>query len=121
MPGKLRSLNRTDLPAPASEVGASMIRAIDPASGEISEIYGSEGGQQFYTPRAGKHQKLKNGNRLITEAQAGRVFEISPEGNTVWEWVREPFNEDLVAEVLEGTRYEINAHQVAQWSCAGAH
>ena len=28
----------------------------------------------------GKHQILDNGNRLITEARAGRVFEIDPGG-----------------------------------------
>ena len=67
-----------------------------------------------------RNQKLKNGNRLITEATAGRVFEISPQGETVWEWIGEPVDEGFVAHVLEGTRYDIDAQQVATWQCSGA-
>ena len=76
--------NRTDIPSPDSDIGASMIRAINPATGEIRDLYSADGNRQFYSAFSGKHQKLANGNRLITEALAGRVFEISPEGETVW-------------------------------------
>ena len=111
--------NRTDIPSPDSDIGASMIRSINPATGEIRDLYVAEGDEQFYSSWAGKHQRLANGNRLITEAWAGRVFEISPEGETVWEWISEPFDEDLVPEVFEGTRYDIDAAQVATWKCSG--
>ena len=111
--------NRTDIPSPDSDIGSSIIRAINPASGEIRDIYPVDGDGQFYTDIAGKHQKLANGNRLITEAVAGRVFELSPEGETVWEWISEPFEEDSVPHVMQGTRYDIDAQQVAAWQCSG--
>ncbi|MCH8868291.1 MAG: aryl-sulfate sulfotransferase [Chloroflexi bacterium] len=114
--------NRTDIPSPGLDDRASQIRSINPASGEIRDLYPADGNGQFYTSLAGKHQKLANGNRLITEAGAGRVFEISPEGETVWEWISESVviaNEGLVPEVLEGTRYDIDAQQVATWQCSG--
>ena len=50
------------------------------------------------------------------------MFEISPEGETVWEWISESVviaNEGLVPEVLEGTRYDIDAQQVSTWQCSG--
>ena len=74
---------------------------------------------QFYTPTAGKHQRLENGNRLIIEATAGRVFEVSREGETVWEWISETRDGELVPEVFEGVRYDLDAGQVAAWECSG--
>lgn len=111
--------NREFLPGPKPGTGASVIRSINPASGEIRDLYGTDGDKQFFTPYMGKHQKLENGNRLITEATAGRVFEISPAGETVWEWISEPLKDDFVLEVTEGTRYDIDAQQVAAWKCSG--
>ena len=66
----------------------------------------------------GKHQLLANGNRLITEAKAARIFEITPQGETVWEWIAEPYDEKRVFDVLEGTRYpDISAETTAAWAC----
>ena len=47
------------------------------------------------------------------------MFELSPEGETVWEWISEPFEEDSVPHVMQGTRYDIDAQQVAAWQCSG--
>ena len=41
----------------------------------------------FYTSVMGKHQWLPNGNLLITESKQGRAFEISQQGEVVWEYV----------------------------------
>jgi outer membrane protein assembly factor BamB len=71
-------------------------------------VYPTENSQRFYTDECGKSQTLDKGNILITEAKAGRVFEVDPStGETVWEWIHEPYSKDpsLVAEVLQGTRY----------------
>jgi len=100
--------NRTGL-------GRTMIRQINPASNEVKTLYPTNLDQEFYTKIGGKHQKLNNGNRLITESCAGRVFEISPEGETVWEWIQQPFDEKDVPEVLEGTRYSFEEKDIAKW------
>ena len=98
-----------------SGLGQSLIRAIKPDDGRINTLYPVSLEQQFYTITGGKHQKLKNGNRLITEATAGRVFEITPRGETVWEWINTPYSEKLVPEVLEGTRYDLDKKTIENW------
>lgn len=70
----------------------------------------------FYTPFGGKWQKLDNGNMLLTEAHAGRVVEVGPDGRTVWEWVKGGGAE--VTEVLEGTRQDLTRKEVASWPCS---
>jgi hypothetical protein len=42
---------------------------------------------------------------LITESQAGRVFEITANGEVVWSWIAPRWDENNVPEILEGTRY----------------
>jgi len=41
----------------------------------------------FFSHGAGAQQRLPNGNTLITESDAGRVIEVSPDGQVVWEYV----------------------------------
>lgn len=40
----------------------------------------------FSTYILGKHQYLPNGNILVTESMKGRAFELTPEGEVVWEY-----------------------------------
>lgn len=42
---------------------------------------------KFYSPFFGSAQRLSNGNTLITEACNGRIFEVTAEHKTVWEYV----------------------------------
>lgn len=41
----------------------------------------------FRSDLAGSAQRLVNKNTLITEALSGRIFEVTQEGELVWEWV----------------------------------
>lgn len=112
--------NRYDLtPKKGNFLGGSRITAVDPATNEVEDLYNSHIGDKiFYTVAAGKHQLLENGNRLITEAKSGRIFEVTPAGETVWEWIAEPYNEKKVFEVLEGTRYSAITPQMSTaWPC----
>ena len=45
----------------------------------------------FFNPRIGSAQRLPNGNTLIDEGWFGRFFEVTPEGDTVWEYVNPYF------------------------------
>ena len=47
------------------------------------------------------------GNLLITESEAGRVFEVTPEGDIVWSYINR-WDEERVAKVAEGSRYNID-------------
>jgi len=98
--------------------GRSMIRTINPVNNEVKTLYPTNQDQAFYTSLGGKHQKLNNGNRLITETFASRIFEVTPEGETVWEWVQQPFDETYVPKVHEGTRYSIEEIEIDKWKKA---
>lgn len=111
--------NRDDwTPHKSNFLGGSRISAVNPATNEVRDLYRSAPGRRFYTRAAGKHQLLSNGNRLITEAKAGRIFEVTPGGDTVWEWIAEPYKDKRVFDVTEGTRYaDIDRDVVDTWSC----
>jgi hypothetical protein len=68
----------------ATGTGRSLIRRIDPQTGEMSTEFAGNEAQPFYTWRRGKHQYLPNGNLLLTNAEHGRVLEVGPEGRMVW-------------------------------------
>lgn len=65
-------------------LGRSLIRRVDPRTGEVWTAYRARPAREFYSWRRGKHQTLPNGNILITESERGRVLEVTPEGDTVW-------------------------------------
>ena len=60
------------------------VQAIDPITGEVKWEYGS---RFFFSSVAGLAQNLPGGNIFIASSHGGRVFEITPAGEIVWEWV----------------------------------
>jgi hypothetical protein len=42
--------------------------------------------ETFFTAQEGFAQRLPNGNTLLTESAEGRVFEVTRNGDTVWEF-----------------------------------
>lgn len=62
----------------------SEIRGIDPMDGTLKWNYASP---TFFSSVAGIQQVLSNGNVLISSSEGGRVFEITPAGKMVWEWI----------------------------------
>jgi hypothetical protein len=48
--------------------------------------------RSFCSPFMGSAQRLPNGNTLITESEWGRIFEVTKEGETVWEYVNPYFS-----------------------------
>lgn len=67
--------------------GRSRILEIDPQTGE--EVWRYEGsGEVFFESDARASQEREpNGNTLITEAAGGRLFEVTPDGRIVWEYI----------------------------------
>ncbi len=82
----------------------SRIVAIDPATSEVTRLYGGTSDQGFFTHRMGKHQHLANGNILIAESEGGRVFEVTQDGDIVWSYVNR-WDEDEVALIVEAERF----------------
>jgi hypothetical protein len=65
----------------------SQIVEIDRATGDIVWSYQSEPILAFYSFMISGCERLPNGNTLITEGASGRIFEVTSERETVWEYV----------------------------------
>lgn len=66
--------------------GFSRIIELNPQTGRIVWQYRSDPPMDFYSYIQGFCQRLPNGNTLITENMKGRVFEVTKEGDVVWEF-----------------------------------
>lgn len=65
----------------------SRVLEVDPATKRIVWQYRAPEGESFFTASRGSNVRLANGNTLIGESDAARVFEVDPEGRMVWEYV----------------------------------
>ena len=65
----------------------SRIIELDPVSRKIVWQYQADPRTDFYTKGQGGNQRLPNGNTLITDSDSGRAFEITTEGEIVWEFL----------------------------------
>ncbi len=89
-------------PNPGSPTGnrsalrdSSRVLEFDPISLEIVWQYSAQEagfrvpayGSEFYSSLVSSAQRLPNGNTLITEGTRGRIFEVTPEHEAVWEYV----------------------------------
>ncbi len=61
---------------------------IDPASYVAEKIYSGER-DNFYSGARGDHQVLPNGNILFTSPYQGRILEVTPDGETAYEFVNQ--------------------------------
>jgi hypothetical protein len=62
----------------------SLIQSVDPLTGTIEWEYGSK---FFFSSVAGTVQKFSGPNYVIASSHGGRIFEVTPDGEIVWEWV----------------------------------
>jgi hypothetical protein len=62
------------------------ILEIDPRSKKIVWTYGERAEQHFFSIGLGGVEALANGNILIADSTNGRLFEITREGEIVWEF-----------------------------------
>jgi hypothetical protein len=60
---------------------------IDPLSREIVWEYHAPQPTDFYTRTRGSSQRLANGNTLIAQSESGRAFEVTRDGDIVWDFV----------------------------------
>jgi hypothetical protein len=65
---------------------ASRILEVDPESDEIVWSYVAPTPQDFHSNSRGTVQRLPGGTTLIGESNRGRAFEVTPEGEIVWEY-----------------------------------
>jgi hypothetical protein len=65
----------------------SQVVEVDPATKKIEWTYQSTPILGFFSFMVSGCERLPNGNTFITEGASGRLFEITPEGETVWEYM----------------------------------
>ena len=72
----------------------SSVMEIEPESGRVVWEYRDQSGlMNFYSSYISGAQRLPNGNTLICEGMTGRIFEVTPEREIVWEYVNPHFFE----------------------------
>ena len=87
----------------------SRVIEVDPASNEIVWEYRDSPPYNFFSPFISGARRLGNGNTLITEGMFGRMFQVTPAGDVVWEYVNPHFHVDVegmqVNRVFRATHY----------------
>ena len=68
------------------EVGSRVIE-LDPADNSIVWEYSTKAPRDFFSWYISGCQRLDNGNTLICEGVWGRIFEVTPECEIVWEYI----------------------------------
>jgi hypothetical protein len=68
-----------------AHAGRSYALEINPVTKEVVWVY--DNGEQFHANFTSSTQRLGNGNTLICESAGKRVFEVTVEGEIVWEYV----------------------------------
>jgi len=73
----------------------SRVIEVEPQSKKIVWEYHDNPAYNFYSAFISGAQRLPNGNTLITEGLNGRIFEVTVQGEVVWEYVSPYFTEFL--------------------------
>ncbi len=73
--------------------GFSRVIEVNPVTEEIEWEYRDESTDGFFSPYISGGQRLPNGNTLICEGGKSHLFEVTPEGDVVWDFV-DPFHKE---------------------------
>jgi hypothetical protein len=99
-------------PAQTDPLAGTRVVEINPVTKQIVWQYSGRTSQHtdwsFYSPIVGSAQRLPNGNTLIDEGTDGRVFQVTPAGDIVWEYIS-PYKMPVPLTPLPG-RKGIKAH-----------
>ena len=78
----------------------SRVIEVNPATNEIVWQYQDSPAYNFFSPYISGARRLPNGNTLITEGMFGRIFQVTPEGEVVWEFINPYFYADAEGQVV---------------------
>ena len=95
----------------------SRVIEIDPETKEQVWVYHTKPGRDFYSHHISGQQRLWSGNTLICEGLWGRLFEVTPDGELVWEYVNPHagpmLNGDPANWVFRTLRYAPDSPEIA--------
>jgi outer membrane protein assembly factor BamB len=89
--------------------GTARVIEFDPRNDGIVWKYSGSAEHPFESVLRSIQSRLPNGNTLITESDGGRLFEVTPEGEIVWEFinpVRGGDNDEFIPIVSSGERID---------------
>jgi outer membrane protein assembly factor BamB len=104
--------------------GMTRVIEVDPRTQQILWSYAGTPEHPFESEVRSSQERLANGNTLITESDGGRLFEISPQGEIVWNFInpvrsqRAADKTDVIPIVSWGQRIDPNTldpQLVAGW------
>ncbi|HKH19586.1 MAG TPA: hypothetical protein VKB53_01525, partial [Gammaproteobacteria bacterium] len=87
--------------------GLSRVVEFKPTPLDIDWIYAGNEKHPLESGIRSGQQRLPNGNTLITESDGGRLFEVTRNGQIVWEYidpVRAGANNELIPVISQGTQ-----------------
>lgn len=87
--GNIILFDNSLFPRHRTHTGQSIIVEMDPTTQEIVWKYETEGyaNIKFFSKTMGTQERLPNGNTYISEDNTGRLFQVKPDGEIVWEYV----------------------------------
>ncbi len=68
-----------------AHAGCSFVLEIDPTTNQVVWVY--EDREKFHSNFTSSCQRVRNGNTVVCEAAGSRFFEVTKEGEIVWEYV----------------------------------
>jgi hypothetical protein len=97
----------------------SRVIEVNPATKEIVWKYQEATVSNFFSPRISNAQRLPNGNTLINDGWFGRLFEVTAQGEVVWEYVN-PYFGPAGATPQEQTNHVFRAYRYTEAEVAKA-
>jgi hypothetical protein len=82
----------------------SKLLEIDPVDGSVEWEYVGTPRRSFFTSNKGSSQRLPNGTTLVCQGNRGRVFEVTRDGEIVWEWLNPMLKEGRRVQVYRMLR-----------------
>ena len=111
-------------PQPLAVLPGSRVLEIDPVKKEIVwQCTGTDSARPpwtFYSAFISSARRLPNGNSLIDEGMNGRFFQVTPQGEIVWEYVSPYFAPSPLGGKAVLSNYVYRAQPVPyDWAPAG--
>ena len=93
----------------------SFVVEIEPEKGEEVWRYQDVPAWDFFSPNISGAQRLSSGNTLICEGLTGRIFEVTHEGDIVWEYINPyfgPYHGSQSNRVFRAYRYAPDSPEI---------
>ena len=102
--GRILVFDNRDDGAGGRLFGGSRLLAIEPVTRKVETVYEGTPEEPFFTSGRGTANALENGNFLLTEAEFGRAFEVTPDGQVVWSFILR-YDRERVLNINGAIRY----------------